>query len=286
MILEMAVTLQTAFATRSSGRRPEDLKNASLLTSSATVRAFTLIELLLAITIFSIVLVAMSTVFYSALQLRNKTEDAIQQALPLQHTLAVMKRDLANLVMPGGILSGTLQSTALGVGQTTQSSSSSSSSQTTEGSALTMIPVSGALESSPFFFTSTGTISGSGPWGDIQQVSYVLMQPTNHTAGKALVRCVTRNLLPVTSPDPPAQEWLLTGVQEMMFYFYDGLQWQDVWDSTQTTNTLPLAIKVQIQLLPEPGQRGAPSPVELVVPLEVQGRTNQTAQASSSGGTS
>ncbi len=253
-------------------------------------RAFTLIELLLALTIFSIVLVAMTMVFYAALRLRNKTDEAFNQAAPLQRTLALMKRDLANLVVPGGILSGSLQSsTLLDMGslmQTTSSSSSSSSSSSAlQGSALTMLPVAGAVESSPFFFTSTGTIGDALPWADIQQVSYVLMQPTNNTPGRTLVRCVTRNLLPVITADPPEQEPLLNGVQNLAFLFYDGLQWQDVWDSTQMTNALPLAIKVQIQLLPEPGQRTAPWPVELVVPIDVQARTNQTTQASSESST-
>jgi prepilin-type N-terminal cleavage/methylation domain-containing protein len=251
-------------------------------------RGFTLIELLLAMVIFSIVLVAINMVFYSALRLRNKTAAVFEEALPLQRTLSVMKHDLANLVVPGGILSGTLQSTLAGTAQSTQTSSSSSSgqSQSVLGSAQTMIPIAGALESSPFFFTSTGRISDTVPWADIQQVCYILMQPTNNTPGKSLVRCVTRNLLPVSSPDAPDREWLLNGVQDLLFFYYDGLQWQNVWDTTQTTNTLPLAIKVQILLLPEPGQRQAASPIELVVPVDLQTRTNQTTQSTSTGGTS
>src|SRR5947208_8795431 len=73
--------------------------------------AFTLLELLLAVLVFSIVLAAIHTVFFSALRLRNKTSDAIERSLPLQQTIAIIKRDLANLVPPGGTLSGQLQST-------------------------------------------------------------------------------------------------------------------------------------------------------------------------------
>jgi hypothetical protein len=230
------------------------------------------------VTIFSIVMVAINTVFYSALRLRNKTAEAFDRALPLQRALAVMKRDLANIVAPGGTLSGTLQSTILG---TAPSSSSQTSSN---GTPVTAIPIPGAAESSPFFYTSTGALEDTTPWADIQQVSYVLMPPTNGlAAGKDLVRCVTRNLLPVTTPDPPEQERLLGSVQDIFFLFYDGLQWQNVWDSTQTTNTLPQAIKVLIQLLPDEGQQLAPPPVQLVVPLYVQGRTNQATQTSGGG---
>jgi len=254
-------------------------------------KAFTLIELLLAISIFSIVLVAMSMVFYSALQLRNKTARALDEAIPLQRALAVMKLDLVNIVAPGGVLSGTLQSTMssglqsmVSSGSSSSSSSSSSGQSTTSsGNNLTMVPIPGALSYGPYFFTSTGTISDTMPWADIQQVCYVLMQPTHHTAGKSLVRCVTRNLLPVVSADPPQMEWLLNGVQDMAFLYYDGLQWQNTWDSTQMTNTLPLAIKVQLQMLAEPGARTAPDPIELLVPIDVQSRTNQT---TSTGGAS
>lgn len=243
-----------------------------------STRAFTLIELLLAITIFSIVIIAMNTVFYAALRLRNNTAEAFDESVPLQRALTVMRQDLANIVPPGGILSGTLQSTPMyGLTQT------NGSSQPTEGSATTMMPVLGAVESSPFFFTSTGLISDGVPWADIQQVSYVLMQPTNNTAGKSLVRCVTRNLLPVNAPDQPEKEWLLNGVQDLVFQYYDGLQWETTWDTTLTTNTLPLAIKVQIFMTPKPGQTVAQMPLELLVPLDVQGRTNQTSQASSTG---
>jgi general secretion pathway protein J len=242
---------------------------------------FTLIELLLAITIFSIVLIAMNTVFYAALRLRNNTAEAFDQALPLDRAVSVIQHDLANLVPPGGIMAGPLQSTPVyGMSQSTNSNSI----MATEGSAMTMVPIPGAIEPSPFFFTTTGTISDSVPWADLQQVAYVLMQPTNGTPGKSLVRCVTRNLLPVSAPDPPAQEWLLDGVQDITFLYYDGMQWQNFWDTTLMTNTLPLAIKVQIQMMPQPGQTIAQLPIELVVPIDVLGRTNTSSQASTSTG--
>src|SRR5438132_197482 len=114
------------------------------------------------------------------------------------------------------------------------------------------------------------------------------MDPTDRGAvGKDLVRTVARNLLPPTADEQPAQQWLMSGVQGMTFYYYDGTQWRDSWDSTTTdpttglTNNLPKAIKVLIQLAaPETGRAlSAPAPVELVVPVVVQARTNRTQQA-------
>src|SRR6266516_3779565 len=74
---------------------------------------FTLLEVLIATAVFSIVLAAASTVFYGALHLRNGATEALEQALPRQQAVAVMQRDLANLVVPGGPFSGVLQTTAI-----------------------------------------------------------------------------------------------------------------------------------------------------------------------------
>src|SRR5262245_48519222 len=74
-------------------------------------RAFTLLELILAVMVFAVVLAAMQIVFVSAFRLRNKTTDAVERSLPLQQTLEIVKRDLSNIVPPAGPLAGALQST-------------------------------------------------------------------------------------------------------------------------------------------------------------------------------
>jgi len=215
---------------------------------------FTLIEVLIAVAIFAIVLAAINTVFYSALRLRNRSAAAFDEALPVQQAVAIIKRDLANLVVPGGTLSGVLQTTA------------------------STNAVAGQV--SPDFYTSAGLLDNIAPWGDIERVSYLLLDSTNRAPGMDLYRAVTRNLLSQTQ-DPPAQQRLMSGVQGLVFYFYDGNQWVDSWDSAAQTN-LPLAIKVQIQLAV---QGNAPplassAPIELVVPVDARAGTNQTQFAS------
>jgi type II secretion system protein J len=220
-----------------------------------------LIEILIAVAAFAIVLAAINSVYYSALRLRNKTTAALAEALPLEHATAILRRDLANLVLPGGTMSGPFQS--------------SSSSNNVAGQA------------SPNFYTSTGVIDETSPWADLQRVSYVLTASTNGGRGKDLLRAVSRNLLP-SLQDQSEQQWLMTGVQTLTFLYHDGTQWRDSWDSTianPTTglsNALPRAVKVQIQLAPEGVARGPlrePS-VELVVLIAAQARTNQVQQTS------
>jgi prepilin-type N-terminal cleavage/methylation domain-containing protein len=236
-------------------------------------RAFTLIEVLLAVAIFSIVLVAIHMVFYAAVQLRNKSMDAIQEQIPFQQTLAVIKRDLANIVMPGGT-----NATFFGAFQTTQTSTSLSNALNS------LNPVNDAMpgQSGPPFFTTTGILQDTLPWGDVLRVAYFLAPPTNNTRGKDLIRSVTRNLLP-TVTDQPERQVLMSGLQSIEFFFYDGMQWRNYWDSTVETNILPFGFKVQLQLVPEPTDRSPRPPIELVVPLMLQASTNQINQVT--GGT-
>lgn len=208
-------------------------------------RAFTLLELLIAVSIFAIVLAAIYTVFYSALRLRNKTAAALDEALSLQHALLAMKRDLSNLVPPAGILSGTLQTT---------------------------VKTSMDGQVSPDFYTATGTLDDLVPWGDVQKISYLLRASNNGGSGKELIRATTRNLLAIIQ-DPPEEQSLLNGVENLTFSFYDGTQWQTSWDSTTQTN-FPTAIKVEIQLARTNAQ--VETPIALVVPIHVHSRTNST----------
>lgn len=221
------------------------------------VAAFTLLELILAVLIFSIVLSAIHVVFFTALRLRDRTSSAIERSLPLQQTLHIIKRDLANLVPPGGTLAGQLQSTP---------------------SSTTASPSMGQ-QSGPQFYTSVGLVGDAQPWGEIERVSYFLAAPTNDAAGLDLYRSVTRNLLPVKS-DASEDQFLMSGVDTITYQYYDGANWKDTWDSTQAdtvtglTNNLPRAIKVALALHVEAQTLGTPAPVELIVPIPVLQRTN------------
>jgi general secretion pathway protein J len=232
---------------------------------------FTLLEVLLAVSIFSIVLLAIHLVFYGAVRLRNKTAAEIEGALPLQQTFTLLRRDLSNLVLPGGILLGALQTTpttGLQLGQT---------------GPAPLATLAGDLpgQSSPDFYTTTAAIDDAYPWGEVQRVSYFLADSTNQTIGRDLFRSVTRNLLP-TLEEQPEEQWLMAGVESIFFYYYDGQRWADTWDSATQTNQLPGAIKVAIQLASTETvlSTGLSSraPIELVVPILVRAGTNQTQQ--------
>ena len=219
--------------------------------------AFTLIEVILAIGVASIVLIATNAVFFTALHLRNATANAVDSAEPVEQALTIIRRDLQCAVPPdaSNVLSGDFK-----IGNVTSTGISD--------------PVSAEI------YTADGALSENAPWGDIQRVTYELKDSTTGTAGKDLYRSVTRNLLSETMPDVKDQ-LMIRGVDSVQFFAYDGSQWNNSWDTTVTTSpdtNLPVAVRVDVQLAVS-GKNT--SPIEIVVPIDSQSRTNSTSTAGS-----
>jgi type II secretion system protein J len=214
--------------------------------------AFTLIEVMLAIAVCAVVLVAINAIFYSALHLRARTSEALNASLPIERALSLLRHDLQNAVPPGAIMAGPLQSGVISGGT----------------------GASGAENSSIQIYTSTGTLAANAPWGDIQKVTYELQSPANASAiGKDFIRSVTRNLLSTTTEDLDEQ-YLAGGVENLQFSYFDGVNWLDSWDSLSQTN-LPQAVRVSLYLSAN-ASSPHPQPLQLLVPLMAQARTNLT----------
>ena len=223
-------------------------------------RAFTLVEVILAMAICAVVLVAINAVFATAVRLRNRTSAVIDQELPILRTMDLLRHDLQGVVGPRGFLAGDFKCDAQSMGM----------SMGLNGSAGGV-----GLD----FITSTGRISDNQPWGDLQEVLYQLQAPTeNNQAGMDLVRTVNRNLLAIVPPLPDTQT-LLSGVDSVDFDCYDGLEWRNIWDTSNGDTNLPTAVRVRIHMLAEPGEDAAKkAPLELLVPLVTITRTNLVAK--------
>jgi type II secretion system protein J len=221
--------------------------------NGSTRRAFTLIEMILAIGISALVLLAINAVLYSALNLREATVETVDAASPVDSAVNFLKHDLQSCVTPTNgttkILSGNFRAgtgiTSLGVGE----------------------PV--AIE----MFTATGALADNAPWADVQRVTYELKNPADLSSpGRDLYRSVWRNLLTVSTPEVDDQ-LMLSGVDSIKFSCYDGAIWNDTWDTTSTVSAntnLPLAVRVTIQM----AGNAAAQPVEIVVPIDSIARTN------------
>ena len=218
------------------------------------MHAFTLIEMVLAIGVSAMVLIAVNTALFASLRLRDATANAVDAAAPVDQAVSFIRRDLQCVVTPSNSVSMVL------------SGSFKAGNVSSPG-----VPGAVAVE----MFTATGALSPNAPWADIQRVTYELKQPNDRNAvGRDLYRSVVRNLLTLTTPDVQDQ-FMLSGVQDIRFACFDGAVWQDAWDTTGMTSTytnLPLAVRVDIQMA---GNNAANANViELVVPIDVQVRTN------------
>lgn len=195
------------------------LRNITLFRNN---RGFTLIEILIATTLFAVVVGALYSVFYGAMRLRERAYQKFEKAVPKSYALERIKMDLSNATPPGGILAGDM------ISQKTEKGNQRSDT----------------LE----FYSSAGIIEQNYPWGDVMKIMYYLGQPLyQDTRGYDLIRATTRNLL-TTDEDTPDEYHMLSGVESLEFSFYDksSATWLDSWDSTANENLLPTAIRVRL----------------------------------------
>jgi hypothetical protein len=113
------------------------------------------------------------------------------------------------------------------------------------------------------------------------------------------VRAVTRDLL--DSNAQAEEQQVMSGVQSLEVSFYDGANWQTSWefntaDNTTTSGsssastsgssgnveTLPEAIRVDIQQVPATAGGAEPAPLEILVPWTTQPYTSPTPAPSAS----
>jgi hypothetical protein len=68
----------------------------------------------------------------------------------------------------------------------------------------------------------------------------------------------------------------MDNVASLEFLTYTGTDWRDSWDTTMGDPGLPQAVRVRIQLAAnETGNAAKREPLELLVPLTTQARTNR-----------
>lgn len=229
---------------------------------------FTLIEVLIATALFALIIAAINTVFFSALHLRDKAYEMIEDSAPGNQAASIIQKDLSGCLSTGGLLAGAM------TGELSND----------------FVTGSPRLE----FYTNTGVLRDDLPWGDVQRVAYYLAEPldsspSESSRGRDLIRAVTRNLL-ATIEEPPEERAILHGVKSLQFYYFNGEEWQETWDSesdTQTPSqtsqistgadseaqesTLPKAIRVHIEFVEPEAKERSRIPLEFVVAVATRG---------------
>jgi len=210
-------------------------------------RAFTLIELIMAMAGAAVILSAIYGVFSRAVHLRDDATARTHEARVRMHALSVLRNDLSNARITEGdvVLAAVLSGSP--------------------------ISHSGNFPGFLKFTTTTATDDQDLPAGDIQEVEYYVTADPNARDAKAgmLVRTVQRDLLTEVR-GTPTEEPLLMGVQGLEIAFFDGTDWQESWEYDATNNPeIPAAVRVRIQPSVASGERAA-APIELLVPWTTQ----------------
>jgi len=187
---------------------------------------FTLLELLLAITVTGIIAV----VLYSSLRIgftaRNAALDEVSAAVAGRQALEVVRADLAGVLPPRGVLTGAL----IGTDETS---------------------VDGYDSDTLSYVTDSTMLPTGQPIGDLRRVDLAVTKVDDDVtlSGGRLVRTVTVNLLATTEQTGTSQV-LADRVVGLNIRYFDGTDWVDTWDSGAQNNRLPAAVEVTLTMLP------------------------------------
>lgn len=198
-------------------------------------RGFTLIELVLALMMVAI----LAGGLYASLRVAFDTQATATAALEPVRTADLafefIREDLQNVMPPHDPSTYTSQYQYLAGSFEGQSSGGATGND-------------GDLT---FFSTSSMKEHPSGN-GEIKQIE---LTTDTLNGKKCLVRKCARNLTVEISPPPSDEEVLCRDIDSFTVQYFDGTNWNDFWDSTQTTpNELPVAVQVTITLnRPLPG---------------------------------
>ncbi len=194
-----------------------------------TRKGFTLLELIVAMSIFTIIAAATYSMFDSARAVSTRAEFRAQLFQTARAALQTIEEDLRGAVMPAN--------TTVDTGFISTNSGSEKE----------------AVDKLEFFTVSRHTASAYDVnatdlvWGcDVSKV-YYWIEPDTKRAAHGLVRERPKELTPPSGPvhrDEDVRE-IARDVVYVNFRFYDNGQWLDTWDSTQV-HKLPKAVEVTV----------------------------------------
>ena len=216
--------------------------------------AFTLIEILAASLASAILLLGLYGIFHRAIKTRDAATERIQLTHQRERAAAVLRDDLRNAYLSGGLFACTLEG-----GLSNQKS---------------RFP--GYLR----FTATTGKETNGETYGDVQQIEYYISDAADRGP---LVRALTRNLLDTQTQESTLEEPILQNVERFEVAFYDGLNWQEAWQVTGSSglassltgtstalsgsNSFPQAVRLRVIQTAAADRAPVPPPLEILVPF-------------------
>jgi general secretion pathway protein J len=188
---------------------------------SPDIRGFTLLELLIAMTMMAIIAASLYTSMSIGFKAKEGAEKVVEKGRSAEIAIELIKSMLASSVVPNGILAGEFKG------------EDEKGEKGYDADTLT-------------FFTADYNPGEDELASDIEKVE-LSISIRKDSQERVIVRKVTTNLLSPTTLDPE-EEALCGGVRSMNLRYYDGSGWQDEWDSSENDNTLPKAVEITIVL--------------------------------------
>ncbi|MEW6994106.1 type II secretion system minor pseudopilin GspJ [Colwelliaceae bacterium MEBiC 14330] len=185
-----------------------------LSTSMKSEHGFTLLEVLVAIAIFSVVSLASFTIFDTVLRGDENSKLRSDRQNELQRAFLLMERDFTQIVKRSMRINGEAPSTRF--------LQTSDDSFLADKEALAFVRAG---------WTNPGLLL---PRSDLQNVAYRLEDET--------LERLHFNFVDAVVGEEPRIRPLIKGVDSLKFEYHDGKKWQDKWQS----NALPYAIAIEV----------------------------------------
>lgn len=184
-------------------------------------RGFTLLELLIAMTMMTIIAASLYTSMSIGFKARESAERVVEKGRAAEIAVEVIKGMLMSAVVPNGVLAGSF----------------SGEDDENDG---------GYPADTLTFYTADYNPKEDETACDIEKV-VLKMSVRKDTKERVIARKVTTNLLSPTTIDPD-EEILCGNVRSMNLQYYNGSDWVDDWVSSENDNALPKAVKITIVL--------------------------------------
>jgi general secretion pathway protein J len=184
-------------------------------------RGFTLLELLIAMTMMAIIAASLYTSMSIGFKARESAERVVEKGRAVEIAVEVIKGMLMSAMVPNGVLAGSF------TGEDGENDGGYPSDTLT-------------------FYTADYNPKKDETACDIEKV-VLMMSVREDTTERVIVRKVTTNLLSPTTIDPD-EEILCANVRSMSLQYYNGSDWVDEWASSENDNSLPKAVKITIVL--------------------------------------
>jgi type II secretory pathway pseudopilin PulG len=225
--------------------------------------AFTLLELLVAMTLMVAAASCLYTALYTGFRAQRSAQAAVEPTETAINAIELVKQDLCGVLPPGSALAGAFVGTD-------------------------SAGIKGVEADSLSFYTTHVYADGEQPTGGLGMIELLLEEDGESRDGTyRLLRRVTTNLLPLKTAE--AQEQVLCrGVASLNFRFYDGNDWVDEWDSTADANSLPRAVEMDIQIARKAANRAKELQKRrlmqsFAIPCETASQQTTSSSASTSG---